>query len=109
MENTCVCCGAVIPEGRQACDACWSRAYDPAEFFSAERTPKEIVMETIESRDKKLEELWDDFANVAFDEDDDGRLILSEQWRCFEAGTQREDIWHWFDERYSKGVYALLY
>lgn len=22
MENTCVCCGAVIPEGRQVCQSC---------------------------------------------------------------------------------------
>nr|DAJ74837.1 MAG TPA: zinc binding protein [Caudoviricetes sp.] len=22
MENTCICCGAVIPEGRQVCPIC---------------------------------------------------------------------------------------
>ena len=27
----------------------------------------------------------------------------------FPAGTPREDIWHWFDERYSKCIAALLY
>lgn len=26
MENTCVCCGAVIPEGRQVCPRCERRA-----------------------------------------------------------------------------------
>ncbi len=37
MADTCICCGAVIPEGRQTCPACSRAAYDPAEFFSAER------------------------------------------------------------------------
>ena len=27
----------------------------------------------------------------------------------FPAGTPREDIWRWFDERHSKGVAYLLY
>lgn len=27
----------------------------------------------------------------------------------FPAGTHREDIWHWFDERHSKGVTYLMY
>jgi RNA polymerase subunit RPABC4/transcription elongation factor Spt4 len=28
MDNTCVCCGAVIPEGRQVCPNCERRAED---------------------------------------------------------------------------------
>ena len=27
----------------------------------------------------------------------------------FAAGTHREEIWHWFDERHTKGVAYLLY
>lgn len=45
-NNTCVCCGAVIPEGRQVCLACEDRRYDPEEFFRAERSalsPAEIL------------------------------------------------------------------
>ena len=36
-DNTCVCCGVVIPEGRQVCPSCELRAYDAGEFFSSER------------------------------------------------------------------------
>ena len=34
---------------------------------------------------------------------------LEEAFLHFPAGTIREDIWRWFDERYSLGVYHLLY
>lgn len=27
----------------------------------------------------------------------------------FPSGTDKEDIWHWFDERWPGGVYELLY
>ena len=42
-ENTCVCCGAEIPEGRQVCPSCVARAYDPAEFFGAERRETALI------------------------------------------------------------------
>lgn len=28
MENTCICCGAIIPEGRQICADCNSVGWD---------------------------------------------------------------------------------
>lgn len=31
MNEFCVCCGAVIPEGRQVCISCESRVCDPCE------------------------------------------------------------------------------
>lgn len=37
IDNSCVCCGAVIPEGRQVCPVCEARAYNPAKFFASER------------------------------------------------------------------------
>ena len=30
MENRCVCCGAIIPEGRMVCPMCEMAAYDGA-------------------------------------------------------------------------------
>ena len=42
-NNTCVCCGQIIPEGRQICPQCEDMdvpKYEPAEFFSAERQKK---------------------------------------------------------------------
>lgn len=40
-ENRCVCCGEIVPEGRQVCPTCEARAsvpkYDPDEFFHHKR------------------------------------------------------------------------
>jgi len=60
-------------------------------------------------RDRELEELWAELEDIPFDEDEDGRLILAEPWMHFEKGAWNEDIWRWFDERYTKGVYHLIY
>ena len=54
--------------------------------------------------DAKLEDLWRDLVDIPIDEDE----RLEEDWFIFKKGTWREDIWHWFDERHSKGVYYLV-
>lgn len=69
--------------------------------------------------DRELEELWNEFEDVtcveakdfyADDEDykDDISLVLASDWNDFPAGTSVESVWHWFDERHSKGVGWLL-
>lgn len=55
--------------------------------------------------DRELEKMWDEFADIPLDEDE----CLEEDWMHWEKGTFREDIWHWFDEYHSNGVYWLLY
>lgn len=57
--------------------------------------------------DKEIEELWNAFENVLFVEED-GTLVLDSEWNGFNAGTDRETIWKWFDKQYSKGVDWLL-
>lgn len=59
--------------------------------------------------DGEVESLWDTLSDVPFDEDSDGELILAVDWEMFPKGTSRDDIWHWFDEHHSKGVWFLLY
>lgn len=54
-----------------------------------------------------LEEKWDELTDIPFDESDDD-LVLSEDWFVFDKGTEREDIWHWFDNHHSKGVGWLM-
>lgn len=61
------------------------------------------------STDAEIENLWCDLSDVPFDELPDGRLVLAEDWNQFPAGTDREDIWHFFDRNHSKGVAYLLY
>ena len=58
--------------------------------------------------DQSLEAKWAELEDVPFDEDEDGRLVLAQSWWIFPRGTEREDIWHWFDARHSKGVVYLL-
>lgn len=57
-------------------------------------------------RDKHIEELWNRFADVPMNPETEK---MEEQFLHFPAGTDREEIWHWFDLRYSRGVAALLY
>ncbi len=63
-------------------------------------------IETLRDRDEILEELWTQFGDVP----------MNPKTECIEApflswgpGTSREEIWHWFDRRHSKGVAYLLY
>lgn len=59
-----------------------------------------------DERDVRLEELWAEFGDLPMEPVTE---CIEEQFLGFQAGTHREEIWHWFDERYSKGVAALLY
>lgn len=63
-------------------------------------------IETLRDRDTALEEMWSQFADVPMDPDTE---CIEEAFGAFPAGTHRKDIWHWFDQRYSKGVAYLLY
>lgn len=62
--------------------------------------------ESLEERDQALESVWHEFADVPMNPDTER---MEEPFLDFPAGTPREDIWHWFDERHSKGVAYLLY
>lgn len=58
--------------------------------------------------DKQLEEKWAELEDRTFYEDEDLWLRLQSDWFVFKKGAVREDIWQWFDERHSKGVYWLM-
>lgn len=61
---------------------------------------------SLKQRDVELEALWDEFTDVPMNPNTEK---MEGAFLHFPAGTPREDIWHWFDERYSKGIAALLY
>lgn len=61
---------------------------------------------TLEERDKILEKAWAEFADVPYDPETE---TIEDRFMFFSAGTKREEIWKWFDARYSKGVASLLY
>lgn len=62
-------------------------------------------MKTLRERDAELELLWQKFADVPINPDTEK---IEEEFIGFPAGTDREDIWHWFDERHSRGVIYLI-
>lgn len=54
----------------------------------------------------EIEALWDGLTDVPMNPDTER---IEEDYYIWPAGTYREDIWYWFDENYSKGVYWLMY
>lgn len=104
-------CGVFYVEAdteETAVDEFWYQVNDGKIDFSAMEMISSSVHATIDD-DGYYEKLWDELEDVPFDEDKDGRLILAVPWNGFPAQTRREDIWQWFDEGHSKGVYYLLY
>lgn len=58
--------------------------------------------------DYELEKIWLEFSNELMYEED-GYLYLENDFHIWSKNTEREEIWHWFDESHSKGVAWLLY
>lgn len=67
---------------------------------------------------RMVEGFWKNLEDVPFREDEAKSMVLEKDYRLmigtrevtmFPAGTEREEIWHWFDERHPKGVAYLLY
>ena len=63
-------------------------------------------IKSLRQRDIELETLWDEFADIPIDPETEK---LEEPYLHFPAGTDREAVWHWFNNRHSKGVGYLLY
>ena len=55
--------------------------------------------------DAELKELWDEFGDVPMNPETE---CIDTPWFIFSSGAYREDIWYWFDERYSTGVAGLM-
>lgn len=56
--------------------------------------------------DLALEQLWQAFGDISMNPETE---CVEAPFLNFPAGTHREEIWHWFDKYYSKGVAALMY
>jgi hypothetical protein len=53
---------------------------------------------------QELEKLWQIFGEISIDNTD----VILEEFLGFPEGTDRIEIWHWFDENYTEGVAALM-
>lgn len=67
-------------------------------------TAYEEISKDIILNDKALEFLWQRLGDIPVN--DDG--ITEEDFIGYPAGTDREEIWKWFDEHHSKGVAELV-
>ncbi len=82
------------------------RASQKREIVKSDDLFPAMEIETLRDRDKVLEMLWERFADVPMDPQTE---CIEEPFLGWEAGIHREEIWRWFDRRYSKGVAHLLY
>ncbi len=53
---------------------------------------------------KSLETFWSELGDIPVN--DDG--VIQESFLWWPKGTDREDIWRWFDEKYPGGVIKLM-
>ncbi|MDO4305948.1 MAG: hypothetical protein Q4C77_03875 [Eubacteriales bacterium] len=53
---------------------------------------------------QEIEKLWELLGEIPVDNNDQ----IEEDFLGFPEGTDKLDIWHWFDERYPDGVVRLL-
>lgn len=62
------------------------------------------------NRDRLLEFKWDELEDIPFITDENGIEILDTEndWWLFEKGTEKDTIWHYFDEEHSKGIDYLV-
>lgn len=77
---------------------------------------------------RQIEQLWEEFAQITFKEDEEHRLVLEQEYKiglmadfeegrkskertliCFSKGTDREEIWKWYNVNHPKGITYLLY
>ena len=63
-------------------------------------------LDTIKNRDEILEGLWRDFGDVPINPETER---IEEEFMGFPTGTDRKEIWRWFDDRHSRGVGYLMY
>lgn len=57
---------------------------------------------------KSFMEIWNELEVEPFDEDENGIMVLAEDWFIFEKGTSREDIWMTLEDLYGVCIGDLL-
>lgn len=66
---------------------------------------KKELLEYGSHTDAELLKFWEEFSLCPIDADD----TLDQAFYFFPKGTEKTYVWHWFDNRYSKGIYVLIY
>lgn len=55
-------------------------------------------------RNQEADNLWGKLSDVPIDDDE----CIDIDFLDFPKGTHREDIWHWFEEKYNLSVTELM-
>lgn len=53
----------------------------------------------------QIEILWQQLGDIPIDDDE----CIDEDFDMWKKGTNRIEIWYWFDEMYKQGVYKLMF
>lgn len=56
---------------------------------------------TDEEYDNTLDKMWKEFGDTPVDE---MSVIIEDNFYVWKKGTEKEDIWHWFDVRVTGGI-----
>lgn len=81
-----------------------AKKFEDALIYVNYKTGKwESVLDQLKT-DIEFEEKWDELEDVLFVENDNGDLVLCNDWDKYKAGTLREDIWADMFEKYSSGA-----
>ena len=79
------------------------------EFYRTKEECQAAIVEKYSAskkfNDEQLEKLWGILGDIPVNDNDE----IMERFIDFPAGTHKEDVWHWFDEKHSKGVYVLMH
>lgn len=99
--NPCCAC-----KDDEQCNGCFYQAYGKmyAHYYKG-RSVDISDNDMAKNQDLFVEHLWRENVDIAWDEDENGELVLGQPWRGFPVGEFTQDDWfHWVDEHHSKGV-----
>lgn len=99
----CIACGWI---GREE-DLGYETLNDPGIEYCPSCKDSEHLVDVdseCELDDKELTKLWQMFGDVSVNNMDQ----IEEEFLGFPEGTEKEEVWQWFDERYSGGVVKLM-
>jgi len=54
----------------------------------------------------ELSELWTKLGDISVNNEDE---TIDEPFHIWEAGTPREEVWHWFDQQFEHGLYKHIF
>ena len=57
---------------------------------------------------KTFAQVWQELEDVPFDENEEGELVLAEDWYIYPKGVTREYIWHNLEDLYGVVIGDLL-